>query len=119
MAVIRLAQIWRVCTTKNSRSSMQHAASVDVDSRVLTCDSACNCPVMWCNGQDVGLATQRVAVRLPAVPLPGARCKSKTGRHNQEIGDRLRRATVSSHKNGRPRRDRFLRSMFGDLIWTG
>ena len=25
----------------------------------------------WCNGYDVGLETQRVAVRLPAVPLSG------------------------------------------------
>jgi len=25
----------------------------------------------WCSGYDVGLATQRVAVRLPAVPLSG------------------------------------------------
>jgi len=29
------------------------------------------CVVWWCNGQDVGLAAHRVAVRLPAVPLSG------------------------------------------------
>ena len=28
----------------------------------------------------------------------GARCKSKTGRHNQEMGDRSRHATASSHE---------------------
>ena len=39
---------------------------------------------------------------------PGAHCKSKIGHHNQEIGDRSRRATASSRENGRPRRDRFL-----------
>jgi len=45
----------------------------------------------------------------------GARCKSKTGRHNQEIGDQSCRATASSHENCRRRWDRLLRSVVGDL----
>jgi len=46
---------------------------------------------------------------------PGTCCKSKTGHHNQEIGDSSRRTTASSHENGRPWRDRFLRLVIGDL----
>jgi len=58
----------------------------------------------------------------------GGRCKSKTGRHNdQEIGDRSRRATASFHKNGRPRHyvgETFVLGQsfdldFGPVQWEG
>ena len=53
----------------------------------------------------------KIAVTHYVVILPEARCKSKTGRHNQETGDWSHRAMASSHENGWPQRDQFLRSV--------
>ena len=51
--------------------------------------------VWWCSGYDVGLATQRVVVRLLAVPLPGNNlgqavhtCVSVTKQYNLVRGQR-------------------------------
>jgi len=37
--------------------------------------------VWWCNGYDVGLATHRVAVRLPAVSLSGSNLRQVVHTH--------------------------------------